>query len=117
MKFALHFGNNTCPDLASAHRLVRLAEAAGFDKMTTIIEVELDDGTVVKGRADFGKGSPANPMTDEELAEKFRQCAAWGGLNRDQAKTVLDLVWRIDELKDVHELMKQLRHAKHGLHL
>src|SRR5450631_3466860 len=28
------------------------AEAAGFDKMTTIIEVELDDGTVVKGAAD-----------------------------------------------------------------
>ena len=25
------------------------AEAAGFDKMTTIIEVELDDGTMVKG--------------------------------------------------------------------
>ncbi|MEP6610015.1 MAG: MmgE/PrpD family protein, partial [Burkholderiaceae bacterium] len=30
------------------------AEAAGFDKMTTIIEVELDDGSVVKGQADFG---------------------------------------------------------------
>ena len=85
------------------------AEAAGFDKMTTIIEVELDDGSVVKGQADFGKGSPANPMTDEELAEKFRQCAAWGGLDRDQTKTVLDLVWRIEELKDVGELMKLLR--------
>ena len=24
------------------------AEAAGFDKMTTIIEIELDDGTVVQ---------------------------------------------------------------------
>ena len=85
------------------------AEAAGFDKMTTIIEVELDDGSVVKGQADFGKGSPANPMTDEELAEKFRQCAAWGGLNRDQTKAVLDLVWRIEELGDIGELMKLLR--------
>jgi 2-methylcitrate dehydratase PrpD len=85
------------------------AEAAGFDKMTTIIEVELDDGSVVKGQDDFGKGSPANPMTDDELAEKFRQCAAWGGLDRDQSKTVLDLVWRIEELGDVGELMKPLR--------
>ncbi len=85
------------------------AEAAGFDKMTTIIEVELDDGTVVKGQADFGKGSPANPMSDEELAEKFRQCAAWGGLNRDQTKAVLDLVWHIEELNDVGALMKLLR--------
>jgi 2-methylcitrate dehydratase PrpD len=92
------------------------AEAAGFDKMTTIIEVELDDGTIVKGQADFGKGSPANPMTDEELAEKFRQRAAWGGLGADQTKAVLDLVWRIEELRDVGELMKLLRIKEHAAH-
>jgi 2-methylcitrate dehydratase PrpD len=85
------------------------AEAAGFDKMTTIIEVVLDDGTVVNGRADFGKGSPANPMTDEELSEKFRQCAAWGGLDAARTKAVLDLAWRIEELADVRELTKLLR--------
>src|SRR6185436_11041176 len=38
------------------------AEATGYEKMTTIIEVELADGRTVGGRADFGKGSPANPM-------------------------------------------------------
>src|SRR5439155_23934162 len=38
------------------------AEAAGFDKMTTIVEVELADGTVVKGLADFGQGCPGNCM-------------------------------------------------------
>ena len=85
------------------------AEAAGFDKMTTIIEVELVDGTVIRGRADFGKGSPANPMTDEELSEKFRQCAAWGGLSRDQTQVVLDLVWKIETLGDVNQLTQLLR--------
>jgi len=85
------------------------AEAAGFDKMTTIIEVEQDDGTVVKGRADFGKGSPANPMSDAELTDKFRQCAAWGGLDAAQAQTVSDLVWRIETLADVGELTRHLR--------
>ena len=85
------------------------AEAAGFDKMTTIIEVELADGQVLKGRADFGKGSPANPMTDDELAEKFRQCAAWGGLDRARTDAVLKLLWKIEELADVNELTKLLR--------
>ena len=85
------------------------AEAAGFDKMTTIIEIELVDGKIIRGRADFGKGSPANPMSDEELAEKFRQCAAWGGLNRDETKAVLDIVWRIEDLRDVNELTRLLR--------
>ncbi|HEX3096954.1 MAG TPA: MmgE/PrpD family protein [Usitatibacter sp.] len=85
------------------------AEAAGFDKMTTIIEVELADGQVLKGRADFGKGSPANPMTDDELAEKFRQCAAWGGLDRARTDAVLKLLWKIEELADVNELTQLLR--------
>jgi alkanesulfonate monooxygenase SsuD/methylene tetrahydromethanopterin reductase-like flavin-dependent oxidoreductase (luciferase family) len=33
MKFALHFGNNTFSDPEGARRLVRLAEAAGFDSV------------------------------------------------------------------------------------
>ena len=48
-------------------------------------------------------------MTDEELSEKFRQCAAWGGLTSAESKAVLDLVWRIDELQDVNELTRLLR--------
>jgi 2-methylcitrate dehydratase PrpD len=85
------------------------AEAAGFDKMTTIIEVELTDGKVLRTQADFGKGSPANPMTDAELAEKFRECASWGGLEKARAEEILKLVWKIEELKDVNELTRLLR--------
>jgi 2-methylcitrate dehydratase PrpD len=85
------------------------AEAAGFDKMTTIIEVEMADGQVFRGRADFGKGSPANPMTDAELSEKFRQCAAWGGLDAARTQAILDVVWKIEALRDVNELTKLLR--------
>jgi len=85
------------------------AEAAGFDKMTTIIEIELTDGKLIKGQADFGKGSPANPMTDEELAEKFRGCASWAKMPAAQAETLLDMLWHIEKLKDVNELTKLLR--------
>src|SRR5438876_12253871 len=84
------------------------AEAAGFDKMTTIIEVELDDGRTVKGAADFGKGSPANPMSDDELEEKFMECASWGGLDRSRAQRIIDLAWRIDELENIADLTRLL---------
>jgi hypothetical protein len=50
------------------------AEAAGYDKMTTIIDIHMKDGRTISGRADFGKGSPVNPMTYEEVAEKFHGC-------------------------------------------
>jgi 2-methylcitrate dehydratase PrpD len=85
------------------------AEAAGFDKMTTIIEIEMNDGQVVTGQADFGKGSPANPMSDAELSEKFRQCASWGGLDRASIEQVLAVVWGIEALQDVNDLTKLLR--------
>ena len=85
------------------------AEAAGFDKMTTIIEVELTDGKVLKTQADFGKGAPTNPMSDDELSDKFRECAAWGGLDKARIEEVLKLVWKIEELKDVNELTRLLR--------
>jgi len=84
------------------------AEAAGFDKMTTIVEVEQDDGSTVKGSADFGKGSPANPMSDDELEKKFVECATWGGLDRSRARRIIDLAWRIDELENLDGLMQLL---------
>jgi len=85
------------------------AEAAGFDKMTTIIEVELNDGKRGRGQADFGKGSPANPMSDAELSEKFRQCAHWGGFDAGRTRAILDVLWKLEELADVNELTQLLR--------
>jgi alkanesulfonate monooxygenase SsuD/methylene tetrahydromethanopterin reductase-like flavin-dependent oxidoreductase (luciferase family) len=45
MKFALHFGNNTFSDPEGARRLVRLAEAAGFDSVFAIEHVVFPDNT------------------------------------------------------------------------
>jgi 2-methylcitrate dehydratase PrpD len=80
------------------------AEAAGYEKMTTLIDIKLTDGRTLSGRADFGKGSPANPMSDAELADKFRECAAWGGLASTAAEKVIELVLRLDKLKSINEL-------------
>ena len=80
------------------------AEAAGYEKMTTIIDIELKDGRVISGRADFGKGSPANPLSDDEVAFKFRECAAWGGLPQASAEKVVDLVFNLEKLKDTRDL-------------
>jgi 2-methylcitrate dehydratase PrpD len=84
------------------------AEAAGYEKMTTLIYIELTDGRTVSGRADFGKGSPAHPMTDVELAHKFRECAAWGGLPRASAEKVIGLVFGLEKLKHIGELTRLL---------
>jgi hypothetical protein len=85
-----------------------VAEAAGYEKMTTIIDIELTDGRTVSGRADFGKGSPANPMSDDEVADKFRECASWGGLPDANIKKVIDAVFHLEKLKSTRELTRLL---------
>jgi len=68
------------------------------------IDIELADGRKISGRADFGKGSPANPMSDDELANKFRECAAWGGLSQASARKIIDLVFNLEKLKHTRDL-------------
>jgi 2-methylcitrate dehydratase PrpD len=84
------------------------AEAAGYEKMTTLIDIELTDGRTVNGRADFGKGSPANPMSDAELADKFRDCAQWGGLPKPNAEKVIDLVFGLEKVRSAREITRLL---------
>ncbi len=80
------------------------AEAAGYDKMTTIIDIALKDGRTISRRADFGKGSPANPMSYEEVADKFRECATFSRWPAEKADQVVDMVRRLEDLPDVCEL-------------
>jgi 2-methylcitrate dehydratase PrpD len=89
-----------------------VAEAAGYEKMTTIIDIELTDGRKISGSADFGKGSPTNPMTDDELANKFRECAAWGKLPGASAEKIVDLVFGLEKVKNIRELTKLLQTGK-----
>jgi 2-methylcitrate dehydratase PrpD len=68
------------------------AEAAGFHKMTTYVDVSLKDGRVISGVADFGKGSPVHPMSYQEVAEKFRECAEYSRWDRSRAESVVAMV-------------------------
>jgi 2-methylcitrate dehydratase PrpD len=85
------------------------AERAGYDKMTTIVDITLKDGRVVSGRADFGKGSPADPMSYAEVADKFHQCAAFAKWQRSKAEDVVAMVRDLEELPRIDRLTAALR--------
>jgi 2-methylcitrate dehydratase PrpD len=77
------------------------ADKAGYDKMTTIIKITLKDGRTISGRADFGKGSPTNPMSYDEVAEKFLGCAAFAEWPDAKAKQVIDLMRKLEDVSDI----------------
>ena len=80
------------------------AEKAGYDKMTTILKITLKDGRTISGRAAFGKGSPTNPMSYDEVADKFRGCAAFAEWPNAKANQVVEMVRTLEDLPDVRTL-------------
>jgi 2-methylcitrate dehydratase PrpD len=80
------------------------AERAGYNKMTSILKITLRDGRTISGRADFAKGSPANPMSFEEVADKFLDCASFAKWPTAKAKSIVATVSRLEELPNVQKL-------------
>lgn len=85
------------------------AEKAGYHKMTTYIDITTTDGRTISGVADFGKGSPANPMSYDEVAEKFRECAEFAGWPKARAEEVVARVAGFEDMASLEELMALLR--------
>jgi 2-methylcitrate dehydratase PrpD len=80
------------------------AEAAGSNKMTTILALHLKDGRTINGRADFGKGTPANPMTYDEVSEKFLDCADFARWPHAKAIQIVEMVRKLETVPDVRAL-------------
>ena len=80
------------------------AKAGDHTLVTTSVEIDLEDGRTLGGRIDYGKGSLANPMSDEEVAEKVLVCADFAGWPRDKAEKAIDLVARLETLENIRPL-------------
>lgn len=101
------------PDVQDMIKRVRFqvdpeAERAGLDKMTSLLKVHLKDGRVLTGRAEFAKGSPSNPMTYDEVADKFRGCAAFARWPAAKTEAVIAAVKSLESLPDVSRLTAAL---------
>jgi 2-methylcitrate dehydratase len=67
-----------------------------------------NQGEAHTAQVDHAKGSPENPMSDEEIISKFRANAA-EILSPEQQDKVIDKTWRFDEIMDIGEYMSLLR--------
>jgi 2-methylcitrate dehydratase PrpD len=91
------------------------ADAGGFQQMTSIVRVERADGTVLEATAAFGKGSPANPMSDAELVDKFLDCLAWAGVPESVGREVASRVLALDEQPSLADVLRPLRVSARGV--
>jgi len=71
------------------------------------VTAELVGGERVSVEHADPKGTPANPLTDDELGQKFLEQAT-AVLPGARAREILDRLWDVDQLHDVAELMPRL---------
>jgi 2-methylcitrate dehydratase PrpD len=93
-------------------RIKRVRErttAVGDESLTedqARIEVELTTGEKLSRFVEQSLGNIHRPMTDRQLDEKFRNQAV-RALPSEQVEKLIGVCWRIDELDDVGELVRQ----------
>ena len=80
------------------------AEKGGYSKMTTIIDLHLKDGRTISGRQDVAKGNPANPMSFDEVADKFRGNLAYAKWPSAKAEAIIEAVRKLEDLPDLRTL-------------
>ena len=85
-----------------------MAESAGLDKMTSLLKITMKDGKVYTARAEFAKGSPSNPMSYDEVADKFRGCAEFAKWPAAKTESVIGAVKSLETLSDMSKLVPSL---------
>jgi 2-methylcitrate dehydratase PrpD len=92
------------PDIARVREHVSASGDPSLTEDQARIEVELTDGRRVSWFVEQSLGNIHRPLSDRQLDDKFRRCAA-RALPPGAADVVLDRCWRIAELDDVSALI------------
>jgi 2-methylcitrate dehydratase PrpD len=73
----------------------------------TRVEITTNDGRTVSKVVENPLGSPERPLSFDDCARKFRDCA--GALKDDQLDGIIDLVSRLETVEDISAIIGLLR--------
>jgi hypothetical protein len=68
----------------------------------------MKDGKILPGHTKFAKGSPQNPMTYDEVADKFRGNADFAKWPKQKTESVIELVKSLEKAPDMSRLTAAL---------
>ncbi len=105
-----HRGNPTLQDLVQKVK-VSVSEEANrqYPKaLLSTVEVVTSSGERFSSEVPYPRGHRENPMTDQELEEKFRSQAR-DLLTPEQTNTLLDRLWTLEEVDDIGQVIEMVR--------
>jgi 2-methylcitrate dehydratase PrpD len=81
-------------------------EAKGFDRMRSVVEVDLVDGRTLSQAADERyRGGPEHPFTRDDVLAKFTECAELI-LDADAIAEAFELVQSLEQVPDIRMLVR-----------
>ncbi len=72
-----------------------------------IVRITTTDGEVYEEQVDHAKGSPENPMSDDDIVAKFRANAA-AVLTPEKQRQVIEATWALEDFADIGDYMQLL---------
>lgn len=89
--------NNTILELTKKVEVKEDTELTALNpqKRAAIVIVHTQHGDYSQ-RVDYPKGEPENPLSQEELENKFRGLAMYGGLTSEECDAVIGEIWKED---------------------
>ncbi len=98
------------PEILNLAKKVETKEEAAFtqlvpDKRPALVEITMLDGRKFQDRVDLPKGEPENPLSDEEIRNKFTELAS-SCRSKEEIKKIIDIVENAE--KQIEQLFPYL---------
>jgi len=100
------------PVVAELRRKIQVEGDASMAQDGCELTMTLADGSTYAQRVEHATGSPANPVTDAQLDEKFRVLAGTV-LPKARVGRLLAALWQLEHVDDVGEIIKLCRIPAH----
>ena len=71
------------------------------------VTVKLSSGKAVSKQVDYHKGHPKNPMSDQDVEEKFLRLTR-KILDKNHARRILDAAWSLEKAKDLSKMVAMM---------
>ncbi len=101
-------GDTRVLQLAKKVRVVVDQESIARGLTPCVVDIRTEDGKVYSERVEIMRGDPRKPVSIEEVAQKFRKCAAFSAkpVSTENIEEIIRTVSNLEAVSDVSELVR-----------
>jgi 2-methylcitrate dehydratase PrpD len=98
------------PDVQDMIRRVNFVVDPEIEKTgSTFLRIQTKNGQLFSDQARYAKGSPENPMSYDEVADKFRTCVEYAKWPAKKGEFIIQFVRSLENASDLRPLTEALR--------